>query len=171
MLSAIPNYCTTNNPNRKTEYPPHHQQLPLTDQHERYEGRIRTLADIGTPWEALDIEHSFHCDPADLAGFVADLMADGVHEIRTNQAGSLQGDFWPHPRRLAIFTNVTPAPPLTRPATPDDYCYECGAQIGGDVTEVRITPVEVRFFCEFCELVPDAPLPFVLTDLAQGGER
>lgn len=151
----------------QTKYSVIHQQLPIGGRHERYEAKIKTLALLGTPWSKIPATHTFHCDPSALAGFVAGLMGDDVHEIRTNQAGSLQGDYWPHPRRLAIFTNVTPGPPLTRPATPDDYCYECGAQIGGDVTEVAISHFEIHFVCQFCTLDPDVPLPFALTELGE----
>jgi hypothetical protein len=58
----------------------------------------------------------------------------------------------------------TPGHPITRPATVDDFCYECGAQIAGDVTEFAVSNSEIHFVCEFCTLDTRQPLPFVLTE-------
>lgn len=52
---------------------------------------------------------------------------------------------------------------LVRQAEPGDRCYECGAQIAGTVTERRVSAQEIRFYCEFCQLDPDAPLPIRVT--------
>ncbi len=93
--------CTPGTPKTKTE-------SPVTQAHERYDAKIKTQALIGSPWEDLPITHTFFCLPENLAAMVADLMSDDVHEVRTNHAGTLQGEYWPHPRRLAnVLTDIT----------------------------------------------------------------
>jgi len=39
---------------------------------------------------------------------------------------------------------------ITRPAGPDDTCFTCRARIDGNVAEIAVSPVETRFYCEFC---------------------
>lgn len=49
---------------------------------------------------------------------------------------------------------------ITRPAAPGDTCYECGAEIGGNVTERRVAPDEIHYICDFCRLDESEPIPF-----------
>jgi hypothetical protein len=70
----------------------------------------------------------------------------------------------PLPERQTEYTRPTPGHPIARPATPDDFCYLCGAQIGGDVIEFAVSHSEIIFLCDFCTLDTAAPLPFVLTE-------
>lgn len=105
--------CTKPPPDPQAEWPIHHFQYPITPDHERHEARIKTTALIGTKWEAITVTHTFSCCPDDLAGFIADLMSDDVHEIRTNRAGNtagcLQGIYWAHPRRLTAAAHIAPS--------------------------------------------------------------